>query len=281
MSSGMTTEYVHTASPVHGVATIERGRSDVTRTRVLPYKPGSKSAKALAEGLGVLRLKTSNSKFRARNSDVIINWGSSYIPQQIKVAATVLNKPFNVGRAANKLAFFNDMAENAPEVIPEFWTYRDEIPEDAYPIVCRTVLNGHSGEGIVIADTEDELVDAPLYVKYIKKDQEYRIHVAGGEVISVQRKARKYDVPDDEVNWRIRNHGNGFVFARNEVEAPDEVTDVATRAVGAMGLDFGAADVVYTRDRKAFVLEINTAPGLEGTTLTDYVNYFRGGNDED
>lgn len=251
----------------------------MTRTRVLPYKPGSASAKALAGGLEVLRLKTRNSKFRARPTDTIINWGLSVIPRDLEVA-NVVNKPFNVGRAANKLAFFNDIHQsNTPDIIPEFWTDRESIPEDAYPVVCRTVLNGHSGEGIVIADAKDELVAAPLYVKYIKKEQEYRIHVAGGEVISTQRKARKMDVPDDEVNWRIRNHGNGFVFARNNISVPEPVTQVAVKAVAALGLDFGAVDVVYARGNKAFVLEINTAPGLEGTTLTDYVNYFRGGSE--
>jgi D-alanine-D-alanine ligase-like ATP-grasp enzyme len=37
-------------------------------------------------------------------------------------------------------------------------------------------------------------------------------------------------------------------------------------------LDFGAVDVIYNRAQdKAYVLEVNTAPGLEGSTLDNYV----------
>lgn len=246
------------------------------RTRILPYKQGSRGAKALAERLDCLRLNLRNSRFNPRADDVIINWGLSVVPDRLR-NATIRNHPYKVGRASNKLAFFNDMKEHAPEAIPEFWTNRADIPEDAYPVVCRTVLNGHSGEGIVIADSEDELVDARLYVKYINKQHEFRIHVGSGEVISIQRKARRLSVPDDEVNWRVRNLDNGFIFARQGIDLPEGVADVAIKAVEALGLDFGAADVVYNSgDRRAYVLEVNTAPGLEGTTLTDYVNYFKG-----
>jgi glutathione synthase/RimK-type ligase-like ATP-grasp enzyme len=43
----------------------------------------------------------------------------------------------------------------------------------------------------------------------------------------------------------------------------------------ASGLDFGAVDVIWNeRQQRAYVLEINSAPGLEGTTIDDYVRYF-------
>jgi len=144
-------------------------------------------------------------------------------------------------------------------------------------------LAGHSGEGIVIADTRADLVRAPLYVAYVKKEQEWRIHVGRraddeGIIIAKQRKARSRDVPDDEVNWQVRNHQNGFIYARNDgVEAPERVVDAARQALLATDLDFGAIDVIYhSRTRLAHVLEINTAPGLEGETVNDYVRFFTG-----
>ena len=49
----------------------------------------------------------------------------------------------------------------------------------------------------------------------------------------------------------------------------------ATAAVEALCLDFGAVDVVWNATKnKAFVLEVNTAPGVEGTTLEEYKEYF-------
>jgi len=39
-----------------------------------------------------------------------------------------------------------------------------------------------------------------------------------------------------------------------------------------LGLDFGAVDVVMSKGRNSlpYVLEVNCAPGLQGTTLTNY-----------
>lgn len=252
------------------------------RIRVLPYKQGSKSAKTLATALGGRVLKLEGSRFRPRSGDVVINWGSSVdLPRLF--GFTKINTPEKISVASNKLSFFHAMQEAEPEIIPPFWEDKGEIPADAYPIVCRTVLTGHSGQGIVIANNAEELVSAPLYVKYIKKRDEYRVHVGSpNKIIAVQRKARRRDTPDDEVNWMIRNHDNGFVFVRKNVSAPECVRNVALRALAATGLDFGAVDVVYhEREDRAYVLEVNTAPGLEGSTVDDYVKFFREVTDEE
>jgi D-alanine-D-alanine ligase-like ATP-grasp enzyme len=43
--------------------------------------------------------------------------------------------------------------------------------------------------------------------------------------------------------------------------------------VSAINLSFGAADIIYSRKKNAaFVLEVNTAPGIEGLTVLDYAN---------
>lgn len=42
------------------------------------------------------------------------------------------------------------------------------------------------------------------------------------------------------------------------------------------GLDFGAVDIVESREGNAAVLEVNTSPSLEGQTLDSYVNMIRG-----
>lgn len=177
--------------------------------------------------------------------------------------------------------------------VPQFWTRREDIPNEAFPIVCRTVLNGHSGRGIVIANNVGELVNAPLYVKYIKKLHEFRIHVGkfsedlgnypyaeGGDVpryqvICQQRKA----IPNGTTptNTLVRNHDNGYIYVREGFETPVQVIEQAQAAITALGLDFGAVDVIWNQHyQQAYVLEVNTAPGLEGSTVTDYANYFRG-----
>jgi glutathione synthase/RimK-type ligase-like ATP-grasp enzyme len=159
------------------------------------------------------------------------------------------------------------------DLLPEFWTEAGSIPDEAFPVVCRTVLSGHSGAGIYIADTRDDLVHAPLYVKYVKKKEEYRIHVAGGEVISVQRKAKRVGVTP--TCYQVRNLANGFVYVRDSIEPPVQCLESAVKVVQALELTFGAVDVIWNQHyQRAFVLEVNTAPGLEGRTVTDYATFF-------
>ena len=253
------------------------------KIKVLPYKQGSQSAKALAEALGCRVLRLEGSKFKPRPEDVVINWGNTNHEIQ---GCTVLNS--KTEPATNKLKFFQRLKEFtvSPEIeqqiFPDFWTDKDYIPANAYPIVCRTILNGHSGAGIVIADEPDSLVDAPLYVRYIKKQKEFRIHVGfsnpgepmSAKIISEQQKvARNGTTPS---NWQVRSHTNGFIFQRQGISVPVSVRAAAVRALEASGLDFGAIDCILTKGGRAFVLEINTAPGLEGQTVQDYANFFKG-----
>lgn len=259
------------------------------RYRVLPYRQGSKSAKALAEALGGKVLKLEGSKFKYKDGDIVINWGYSACAQLVDDMTKHLTYPDSakihnwqenrMRGASNKLLFFNHMKEVKPNLTPDFWTKREEIPTDVYPIVCRTILAGHSGQGIVIADEPDSLVDAPLYVKYEKKKDEYRVHCGktGEEstIIAVQRKARRNGA--EEVNWQVRSHDNGFVFIRNNINPPSCVIEAALESFKASSLDFGAIDVIFnSQQEKAYVLEINTAPGLEGQTITDYAKFFKG-----
>lgn len=247
---------------------------------IMPYKAGSASAKALAEALGVKRIKEKGSKFKGAAHKLIINWGCSKLPAEL-LKCRVLNSPESVSKASCKLASFKVMRE-AGVSIPYF----TEDPHDVQimldkeeTMVARTVLRGHSGAGIVILEGDVDIVAAPLYVKYVPKKEEYRIHVFNGEVVDVQRKARKKDVPDDQVNWKVRNLANGFIFARGEDalgQVPQDVLDQAVKAVAALSLDFGAADVIYNdKQKKAYVLEVNTAPGLSGSTLEGYVERLK------
>lgn len=276
------------------------------RYRVLPYRQGSRSAKALADALGGKVLKLEGSKFKPKNGDRIINWGSTepYVDSDgddwaATISCWVYNDPVEMPNVTNKLKFFQRMKEKCPDIVPEFWTNKDDIEDGKFPVVCRTVLSGHSGAGIVISDCRDDVVDCNLIVKYEKKKDEYRVHcgmvpytqtsldvlgdpdeadnINGSEavVIAVQRKARRPDF--ENPNWQVRNHDNGFIYVRNNINPPASVIANALTAFKVTGLDFGAVDVIWNNEKgKAYVLEINTAPGLEGQTIDDYAKYFQG-----
>ena len=233
------------------------------------YKPGSKGAKALSQELDIKRIKHEGSRFTGRRNPIVINWGASEMPDW-SLNCRMINHAGDVGDSSNKLHLF----ESAPEgCMPPYATSKEEAVA-LLPVMCRTCLTGHSGAGIVYAETEQDLVDAPLYVKYIKKSEEYRVHIFRSQVIDVQRKIRR---PEAEVtDWKVRSHQNGFIYARNNVNPARCVTETAREVFNSTDLDFGAVDVIYNRHQdRAYVLEINTAPGITGTTVKRYASMFR------
>lgn len=251
--------------------------------KILPYKAGSESAKKLADALGIAKLKQEGSRWRGKVGDVVINWGNSKMGHpSFESEARILNHPDSVAKAANKLLAFQNFKE-AGVPTPKFTADRNEAKKmlDAgSTIVCRAKLNGHSGEGITLMSPEryhevGVVPQVPLYTNYIRKTDEYRAHVFGDKVFFVQRKARKLDVPDDEVNWQVRNHANGFIYAHDGVDVEDDVKSICVKAVKALGLDFGAVDLIKTKTGRWYVLEVNTACGLEGTTLDKYVEQLK------
>jgi glutathione synthase/RimK-type ligase-like ATP-grasp enzyme len=234
----------------------------------------SQGAKRLANALGVKRIKPVGSKYKGREWKSVINWGSSSIPPNVP-PSHIYN--LNAKNAQNKLQAFKMMSGYVD--IPEWTESQQEAVKwllEGSTVVCRTVLNGHSGNGIIIAETQDQLVDAPLYVKYFPKKEEYRVHVAFGEVILIQQKKKRKGY--ENANFKVRNHKNGFIYAVADVNPHQSVLDNATKAIEALKLDFGAVDVIWNeKKQKAVVLEVNTAPGLAGeSSLKEYLKAFEG-----
>lgn len=249
------------------------------KTYIYSHNPHSEGAKALSQALNVKRIKHGNSKFRGGAGKAIINWGSGTLPDQVAACQRIINPPQAIRNASNKLKSF-ELFQQTGVTVPQFFTSKEEASEylgenRGSSIVCRTKLNGHSGDGIVIANDQGDLVDAPLYTVYVKKQEEYRYHVFMGQVVDIQRKARRRDIPDENINWKVRNLDGGFIFAREGVVESPVASGEAVKAVSALGLDFGAVDLIYNqREDKYYVLEVNTAPGLAGTTLDGYKRRF-------
>lgn len=187
--------------------------------------------------------------------------------------AYIWNKDIRL--AVNKRGSFYVWASCGVRV-PEF-TVDSSALDRNHMYLARTVLTGSGGAGIVVLRRDDPIVDAPLYVRYIKKEHEYRAHVAFGQVIFVQQKKRVSDKEQTKDEKLIRNYDNGWVFCPRELdEVSKEITDAAVNAVAGLGLDFGAIDLVVGRDDGLpYVLECNTAPGLASPGLIEaYKNAF-------
>lgn len=254
----------------------------------------SKSAVALAKAMGGRRIKIQGSKFIPGPSKALINWGSyNTLPAN---CGMYINLPVRVADTSNKRTFFemctagtypiHTIGDVNPQQVTPFpripnWTINPDtaehwINDDGHTVVARLSLTGHSGAGIIICEPSDDTAivpHAPLYVKYIKKKHEYRIHFIGSsDTYFVQRKARRHGF--ENPNWMVRNTAGGFIYvndADNVGPVPDDVLTQAKLAFNVSQLDFGAVDVIWNdHEEKAYVLEINTAPGLEGKTLEFY-----------
>lgn len=235
----------------------------------------SDGAKELATALDAKRIKTEGSTYKSKPSHVLVNWGNSSLP--FKPVGTVLNNPEAVAVATNKLSTFQKLSK---DICPPWTDSQGEAAkwlEEGGAVCVRQKLRSSGADGLVIFGPENfkewgELSKAPLYTKYVKKAAEYRIHVYKDWVIDYQQKRLRSDLPEEfKPNFKIQNLENGFIYARENVQPPKQVMDNAIRAVSELGLDFGAVDVIYNEKKgQAIVLEVNTAPGLQGTTITSY-----------
>lgn len=242
------------------------------------------SGAKIAEGLG---LNIVTPRIIPRNkSQSVLNWGVPIVPTWANSSTTFINHPFSIRTSSNKLKSFQRFSSEEVSCVP--WIEDREAAkgwvEAGGKVVCRTSLTGCSGEGIVIAKIVEELVNAPLYTLYIKKKWEFRVHVLSGMVIHIQQKRKLTPSQLEErgitnPSKYIRNLENGYIFSSNLDPLDSTVFDIlreeSIKAVGAVDLHFGAVDLVVSKEGGVWVLEVNSTPGLEGTTLTKYIEAFK------
>lgn len=244
---------------------------------------------ALVEaGNRVLKIRREGSRFVGQAGDVIFNYGASTMPGSVIGQATVLNAASAIGGASNKLNAFNAMSAAGVRTV-EFTNDRNVaqgwVDNDRVLVYARTRLQGHSGEGIEIGyhnpngvgdaggyPVTAQLPRAQLYTKAVMGNRrEFRVHVFKGKIIYIQQKRRR-DGWQEQSGYSnlVRNHASGWIYATQSATPINNAAKrEAIKAVAALGLDFGAVDIITNRE-DAFVLEVNTAPGMTGTTLEVY-----------
>ena len=128
--------------------------------------------------------------------------------------------------------------------------------ESGKTMVARRDLHGSQGRGATLHKI-NPLPSCPLYTEFLNKVAEGRIHVFRGKVIDAVEKVRKSGT-EPSLCW---NHAKGYTFTHRLRHSVTDANDIAIKAVGILGLDFGAVDVILYND-KWYILEVNTAPGL-------------------
>ena len=241
--------------------------------RINPYGPSDSVDLLLAtlrsRGADVKRIKYEGSTYQGSSQHLILNWGC-HSRKAVRQDFDMINPPEAVIIASDKTKTFEKLSEmGMVDNIPKFTTNIQEAKEWAasgITVYCRTLTRSSQGRGIVVANSADGVVSAPLYTAKCPRRREVRIHVFNGEVISFAQKKRMSEerLEDDGITYSndVRSHGNGWVFAREGVTIPDSAKDVAIRGVAAL-------DIALSLNSPK-IFEANTAPGLEGATLEAY-----------
>jgi hypothetical protein len=237
---------------------------------IIPYSMYSQSAKLLRD-TGFTLIK--NHKRQLTRRGLVTYWG--YVPQVECVGCNIiLNIPDKVKKVVNKISFF-ESAKDFEWCVP--FTTDENVAKawlnDDHTVFSRSSPNGTGGKDITILTKDTPFVKGKFYTQYKKKKKEFRVHVLPNGSIEVQQKVARAANPPK--NFLVRSHDNGFIFQRNGIQVPECVVKVATEAVSHFGLDFGGVDVIWNEhEDKAYVLEINSAPGIEGQTVQTYFNSF-------
>lgn len=231
----------------------------------------SESAYLLAHTEGFKRMV--KGKF-VKPDDTIVNWGNG---NSVPATATkkIFNQPAAICLAVNKLLTFQVLSGAGVQV--PLWTANPAVAKEwqakERTIVARKVLTGHEGAGIVIIEPGADLVQAPLYTQYIFKVKEFRVHATRLKAFGTHQKIRD---PDREpTSWKVRSWKNGFIFQRNNIKVNAARDALAVAAINALGLDFGAVDIIEDKNGNFYVLEVNTAPGIEGVSVPMYSNALK------
>lgn len=203
--------------------------------------------------------------------DFLIRWGAQQ--RLVRAPRVVLNRADAIANAADKLQSLK-MLEYEDIPVPPF---SEELDLIEAPFLGR---NRHHSRGTDIvlymqhADTE-LFGEKDFYTQYVPTLHEYRVHVVRDKVIRVSQKL--YDHTHDPIGARhswIRNHENGWVFRSPTHPLSHYWQNTAIEAVHALGLDFGAVDLIVDEEGRALVLEVNTAPACSPRTARAYCEAF-------
>jgi hypothetical protein len=152
---------------------------------------------------------------------------------------------------------------------------------DGNVVFGRLLLNASCGDGIVVFNPsveQEQWVHCPVYTKYKKKKREFRVHVFKDKVVAIVEKRRKNGWTGQQ-DTKIRNLANGYVFCQDIELTPTlmgRITALALAASKVSGSDFKGVDLGYNeKNDDLFVIEVNSAPGVVGQNVDNYVKVIK------
>lgn len=238
------------------------------------------------------------------NHGPMFNWGcgdGSTPPLDKIISGKLYNKPSAVAVSCSKRNTHQKLLESSVWTIAMTEKHARAL---SWLQEGRTVLAredwGSNGKGIKIVKPGEHLPPAQFYSRLFPSTHEFRVHVAFGKPIDVALKVKRnsesweatgrtYDpvVRNFDGGWRLSHEFDWFnvmpspAFDQNKrANLCDEMGALAVAAIKAVGLDFGAVDMLANLDpnylgQRFVVCETNSAPAMElDATLEAYATAF-------
>lgn len=216
-------------------------------------KPSALKLAEVDDDINIIRKSTTRSD---------INWGRATASSQLNPdISNVTNK-----RIMRELFRDNDVP------MPKLLTFDEAIAAimDGKKVVGRP--DRHTkGRGLWICETAYNLRKAregtarkqaaTHFMEYVDAPKEFRVHVFLGKSIRISEKL--FEDETRKSYTTIKPTGKKA-----------KLREAAKAAVAAVGLDFGAVDILSDGER-VWVLEVNAAPGLGGSMPQLYVDTFK------
>jgi hypothetical protein len=199
-----------------------------------------------------------------------IRWGVSY-----HGGKPALNERVNQWDKMEHLEIFIGNNILAPLVYRVQW-----MPPAAYlkpyPWLARKRQH-QKGKDIVVCQCDKEAFACTdthdFFTPWIPTQTEYRVWVFRNKALTIYEKVFK---GEGEYEGFMRNHRFGFRFdQRDELLDNKELIKPAIAAVKAIDLDFGAVDVLFGKDGKYYVLEVNSMPHIDSVKRVSGIRLAR------
>ena len=249
----------------------------------------------------------------------VLCWGTK-TDKDVNIASkNVYNHPNKIRQNRNKYEALRVLSGDPAVAVAAFTNDSGKVGTKGfeYPVVARKSFH-QGGAGFWTCLNKIHLAQAvkegaQYFQKYINVNNEYRLHVAGGEVIYAVKKVPRDNLKEAFVahysdyvkasagkavnaalkldaatmdfvlnklagkmaattDMIIRSNTRGWKFSSVQLaNLPAELKEMAKKCVKTLGLDFGAVDCCIDDNGKAFIIECNSGPGLEGSSMDAWV----------
>lgn len=155
----------------------------------------------------------------------------------------------------------------------------DYFPRHYYPLLARKIKHSQGRDIIFLRSRRSWLkrrrrvAKRQFCVKYIPKQEEFRVHITKDKLICVSQKIKHPDCSNPHPH--IWSREKGWIQIDYDGTYTETLNSIGKKVIQSLDLDFGAIDIILGEDGEFYVLEVNTAPRLNRRRRILYAKFFR------